>query len=61
MTKKASQTGTPSKPGRILLRRDADGSFRVDEKSLYRATGVKEQAEAARLISLELRARRKSA
>lgn len=61
MTKKDSSKGAPSTTGKILLRRDADGSFRVDEKSLYSAPGVKQQAEAARLISVVLRARRKSA
>jgi len=49
------------KSGGIYLKRASDGSFRVDEKSLYKASGVKKQAEAAKTIVSEMRARRKSA
>lgn len=47
-----------AKGGAITLRRSADGSFRVDEISLQGAIGVKRQAEAAKLISRELRSRK---
>ena len=47
--------------GKIVIRLGPDGSFRVDDKSLYGAKGVKQQAEAARQISQAIRAKRKSA